>query len=125
VTGRAILCIEDDALVLEVTRIPLEQHGYRVQTAANGGAAISLLEQTRDDVALVLLDWVLDSDSAATVLKLKILHPGIKVLLTGGYGTSASLPPGVAGYLPKPYLPKDLIRVVRHALRSGGRSAAA
>ncbi len=120
--GPTILCVDHDDLVLEVTRIPLEQHGYRVMTADNGSEAISLLAQTNDDVALVLMDWGLpNGDNTAVVKKLKTLRPNIRVLVTSGYGTPAVLPPDarkhVAGFLAKPYLPNELIRAVRHALR--------
>lgn len=128
--GPTILCVDGDGLVLEVTRIPLEQHGYHVLTAENGSAAISLLEQKNDDVALVLMDWGLpNTDSTAVVRRLKALRPNMRVLVTSGCGSSAVLPPDarkhVAGFLAKPYLPKELIRAVRHALQEARRTAAA
>jgi CheY-like chemotaxis protein len=122
--GRTILCVDDEALVLGVTRIALEQHGYKVLTAKSGGAAVSLLEQTNDDLALVLLDWCLPGqDGAAIVQKLKTLRPATRILATSGNGP-ADLPPDVAGLLLKPYAPKDLIHAVRHALKQVRRTAA-
>jgi CheY-like chemotaxis protein len=125
-----ILCVDDDPLVLEVTCTVLERHGYRVLTAAAGGAALSLVRQTQEEISVVLLDWRLpDMTGEDLVLRLKQARPGVKLLVTSGDGTTAALPPEVggqvAGFLAKPYFPSQLIQAVRRALGQARRTAAA
>lgn len=125
-----ILCVDDDLLVLEVTCTVLERHGYRVLTAATGGAALSLVAQAQEEISVVLLDWRLpDMDGEEIVLRLKQVRPGVKLLVTSGEGTSTALPPEigrqVTGFLAKPYFPSQLIRAVQNVLRQARRTAAA
>ncbi len=126
----AILCVDDDPLVLDVTRLVLERHGYRVLTSTSGVAAVSLLKEGGEETALVLLDCGMpDALRGALISELKAARPGVRILLTSGSGSaiplSAEIRAQVDGFIAKPYLPRELIRMVRHALRHGRRSAAA
>jgi len=50
-----VLCIDDDELVLEVTRAILKKHGYLVLTATNGRHGLEIFRENAVD--LVLLDY--------------------------------------------------------------------
>jgi len=90
-----ILCVDDDPLVLDVTRAALERGGCRVLPAASGAEAIRALEKSPEDVALAILDLtVADMRCAHVIARLKTLRPGLKILLTSGYGRAAGWKPG-------------------------------
>jgi CheY-like chemotaxis protein len=55
--GYQILVVEDSAEVSEALVLLLEQHGYRVRTAANGEEAIELLKTQKP--RLVFVDLVM------------------------------------------------------------------
>jgi two-component system alkaline phosphatase synthesis response regulator PhoP len=126
----AILCIDDDPLVLDVTRLALEREGYRVLTATGGAAAISVAREAKDEIAIILLDWgLLDTDCEALLAKLKEARPAARILVTSGSGSATAISTEarrhIADFIAKPYLPKELARLVRQALRRARRSAAA
>jgi two-component system cell cycle sensor histidine kinase/response regulator CckA len=120
--GPLILCVDDDPLVREVTQTALERNGYRVLQAATGAEAISVLEKAPQKISLVILDWrVPDMQCAEVIARLKTLRSGLKVLLTSGYDRATVLHRvtrhAVDGFLPKPYLPRQLVQRVEWALR--------
>jgi len=125
-----VLCVDDDPLVLGVTRLALERRGYRVLTASTGAEALSMLRQAGEEIALVLLDWRLqDMDGEEVLLSMKQIRPRAKVLVTSGDGSPAALSfeaGGLAaGFLEKPYSPAQLLRSVQRVLGQETRTAAA
>ncbi|MGE5570993.1 MAG: response regulator [Rhodospirillales bacterium] len=125
-----VLCVDDDPLVLGVTRLALERRGYRVLTASTGAEALSMLKQPGEEIALVLLDWRLqDWDGEEVLLGMKRISPRVKVLVTSGDGSEAALSSEAgglaAGFLEKPYSPAQLLRSVQRLLGQETRTAAA
>src|SRR2546428_6108461 len=51
---RTVMVVDDDADILDMTRLVLEGGGYRVLRAPSGADALRTLEQSRPD--LILLD---------------------------------------------------------------------
>jgi CheY-like chemotaxis protein len=124
-----ILVVDDDPLVRDVTQAALERGGYRVLLAASGAEATSILGQAAENVSLAILDWTLrDIPTAEVITRLKALQPGLKILVTSGHDRAAVVPwivkQRIDGFLPKPYLPKQLVQRVKWMLRPG-RSCAA
>lgn len=120
-----VLCVDDEELVRDITQTVLTRGGYRVLLAGGGEEAVSLLETTQECISLVLLDWNLpDTDSGRLIARMKQLRPSLKILLTSGYSRSTvvsrAIRGEVDGFLPKPYLPKQLMRRVEKVL--SGRS---
>jgi len=62
-----ILVVEDDADLLEVLKFVLEDEGYRVSTAKDGGEALALAAS--EDVSLVLLDVTMPHIDGVEVAK--------------------------------------------------------
>ena len=123
-----VLCVDDDAVVREVARAALERAGYTVLVAADGAEAAAVLE-SGPSVDLVLLDWILPGLSGAElVLRLRQIRPEVTILLTSGYSHVAVLPlmsqGQVAGFLEKPFTPKELAQRVARALRPAVGAAA-
>ena len=120
----AILLVEDDREVREVSVRHLTDFGFQVHTASNGPAALAFLDGPQP-IDLLCTDVIMPGGMTgygvadAAVAR----RPGIKVLFITGYaGTSAShgqlRHPG-APMLHKPFTRKELAEAIHTAL--GGR----
>jgi signal transduction histidine kinase/integral membrane sensor domain MASE1 len=116
-----ILVVEDDADVRSVVADELRALGYRVVTAADGPAALMILDGG-ESVDLLFSDVVMPNRMRGDELARRATadRPGLKVLLTSGYtaGSRDGAPPGEFALLRKPYRHDELARVVRTALEA-------
>ncbi|HJQ31476.1 MAG TPA: response regulator [Pyrinomonadaceae bacterium] len=124
----AVLLAEDDELVRNMTRIILSDHGYKVQAAANGAAALSIFERTEGPIHLLLTDVVMPGISGRELAdRLTRLRPEMKVLFMSGYTEDAIVHHGVldegVNFIQKPFTPDDLARKVREVLGRPAESA--
>jgi CheY-like chemotaxis protein len=71
-----ILVVDDEADIVNLTRIILEKDGYWVSSANNGEEALQMLE--REDPDLVLLDLVMPGKSGLEVCKIIKTQPRTK-----------------------------------------------
>ena len=116
-----VLLVEDDDLVRRYTRDQLAALGYRVQSAADGFEAKTILE-SEAPFDLLLTDIVMPGgmsgrDLAGIAVELR---PELKVLYMSGYTENAivhhgRLDPGVS-LLSKPFRRADLARKVHEVL---------
>ncbi|WP_323775726.1 response regulator [Leisingera sp.] len=124
--GQLVLVVEDDPLVREAVLQRLEVLGYAVIEAADGEAALELLQQG-EPVDLVFSDVVMPGRLSGydLALLLRRRHPGIAVLLTSGYASR-----GVSRQrqltspvelIAKPYSLQVLARAVERALAGAGQ----
>ncbi len=115
-----ILIAEDDGAVRRLARTVLGQHGYTVLEARDGDEALQLaLTDPHRHVDLLIADIVMPGLSGHELAaELASVRPTMRVLYTTGYAeslmharTDADLP-----FLAKPFLPEDLLRLVRQKL---------
>jgi CheY-like chemotaxis protein len=116
--SRTILVIDDNAVVLEMTRATLEQAGFRVITRERASGAITAVLQERPD--LVLLDVNMPNmtgDSLADVLSRTRATRGTLVVLYSSLPANAlrakALAAGAHGFIQKSGIQLDLVRQVR------------
>jgi len=69
----------------------------------------------------VVLDLTMpDLDGQETFLEIRALRPGLPVIVASGFGeeaTAGRFPPDqIAGFVGKPYEPKDLVDAIRASL---------
>ena len=82
----AILIVEDEAFVREVTCEILRSAGYRVLSASNAAEAESVFRAYEEEIALLLTDIVLPGDDGRVLAaRLKRSRPSLKVLFATGY----------------------------------------
>lgn len=84
--GKKVLCIDDDKNVRTVIRTILENLGCEVLEAEGGQSGIDVFADNQDEIAFVLLDFVMpDLDGNLTLIELRKLRPDIPVLLVSAY----------------------------------------
>jgi len=124
--SETILLVEDEAGVRHASRRFLEEHGYRVIEAADGGEALRLYRLHEGDVDLVITDLVMPGMSGHELAKrMTQLHPETPVLYVSGHVDSArtGLDDLAFPLLEKPFGADLLARKVRETLDSRIRCA--
>lgn len=113
-----ILVVEDEPLLIALTRTVLESLGYSVLAAADGREAVRLFERERSQIHLVVLDRSLPGLRGEEVFeRLMALDRDIPVVVSSGDAFIAPESfPGAYCILQKPYAPAKLGAVVREAL---------
>jgi signal transduction histidine kinase/ActR/RegA family two-component response regulator len=116
-----ILLLDDEPEVIAAAAALLQMLGYTVYGAQTADEAISLYRDNMDRIDLVILDMILRGTNGAAVLKtLKEINPGIKVILSSGYGLQGEvrkvMESGCAGFIQKPYDFADMSAIVHRVL---------
>jgi len=117
-----ILIVEDERDLREIVTHTLIHHGYRVFQAANGNDALAIWREQKNNIDLVFTDIIMPGGLNGSELadKLWVEKPDLKIIFTTGYGANALGPDCkldlTTNYLPKPYLPQSLVRLVRRCL---------
>lgn len=115
-----VLVVEDDEDVREVSVAMLEGLGYRVCVAGNGREALEALRRP-ERVDLLFTDLVMPGglSGAALAQQARELQPGLKILLTTGYGRLEGPEAEEFPILPKPFRPAQLSRAVAALMEDG------
>jgi PAS domain S-box-containing protein len=123
-----ILVADDEEGVRSLVASILEDAGYTVELAGDGGEAVERLRNLGDRVRLVLLDLtmpILGGAEAAT--ELRRIQPHIPIIAMSGYGDIEVMQhfsqAGVDDFLPKPFSPDQLAAKVRDALTRGAEDS--
>ncbi|RAI59964.1 histidine kinase [Roseicella frigidaeris] len=124
----AVLLLEDDARVREVTAAMLRELGYGVQEAGDGAEALRLVEAGAP-IDLLLADIVLPGGMKGNEVarRLAPLRPGLRVLFMSGYTENAivhhgRLDDGVH-LIGKPFTREQLALKIAEVLRRPAASA--
>ena len=118
----SVLVVDDDVLIRRMLERTLTAEGYRVEGAADGGAALAAVERAVPD--LVVLDVAMPGlDGLAVCRRLRRLGLAVPVLLlTARDAVSdrvAGLDSGGDDYLVKPFASEELLARIRALLRRG------
>jgi CheY-like chemotaxis protein len=110
-----ILVVDDETIVVEISKRKLEEHGYEVQTANNGFEAFQCLKTKIPD--LILLDIQMPKMNGYTFIIEKVKIPefvNIPVVVLTAYNEMEPLfkRHGIKSYLLKPLKLQDLINKV-------------
>ncbi|MHB8770933.1 MAG: hybrid sensor histidine kinase/response regulator [Syntrophales bacterium] len=115
-----ILLVDDEKMVLDVSKEMLESLGYRVYAAGSGQEAIAVYLEKQQEIDLVVLDMIMSGISGGeTFDRLREINPGVGVLLASGYSINGQaqeiMDRGCRGFLQKPFTLAGLSRKVREA----------
>jgi CheY-like chemotaxis protein len=125
--GGAVLVVEDEDAMRQVTRRILERNGYRVLTASGAAEALRLVgrrEEEREPIDLLVTDVIMPGMRGRELANhIRALLPAVKVVYMSGHAhpvltTQGRLDPGVV-LLEKPFSEQILLAAVREALDAG------
>jgi CheY-like chemotaxis protein len=122
-----VLVVDDNKVIRQLIRVNLELEGLEVVTAADGAECLDVVHQVRPDV--VTLDVVmprLDGLRTASRLRADPLTRDLPLAIVSAcspYEVEAGLDVGVDAFLPKPFEPGELVRLVWHLIEHGARGA--
>jgi CheY-like chemotaxis protein len=120
--GETILVVEDEASVLAMGRMILQDCGYRILEAGSGAEALELWRQNRDSIRLLLTDMVMPNGLSGMELAQQLVaeQPALKILFTSGYCVDefdiGLFRKDTATFLQKPYTRHTLAKAVRASL---------
>ena len=114
-----ILCVDDEAVVLDSFRKILVLDGYSVDTVETGPEALGLIQQHHYD--FLFTDLKMPEMSGEDVAKAaKHLRPDIDVIIITGYATVESavecMKHGAMDYIQKPFTESELLDLVKRFL---------
>ena len=110
-----ILIVEDDFLVRLCAADALSNAGYNVLQAASGPDALRLLESAPVDVVFTDINMPGAFDGVGLAQRVKRRWPKTLLLITSGRGCPKE-GVGDARFLPKPYMPDNLPRLIQEVL---------
>jgi DNA-binding NtrC family response regulator len=123
-----ILIVDDEEFLLQYVRLVLVRAGYAVLTAENGEEAWDLMADNRQEIRLLLTDIVMPGsfDGFELAERVRKRHPDLPVLFMTGAPLQANVSKdGLTGQrklLRKPFLPDQLLTIVRESLKAANRS---
>jgi CheY-like chemotaxis protein len=114
-----VLVAEDEDGVRELAVETLERRGYRVLAASSGEEALKVANAHDGTIHLLISDVVMPGMKGPELAdRLRVLRPGVRVLLMSGYATDVVTPTDLneATFLTKPFAPETLGKIVRQIL---------
>ncbi|QLE58320.1 response regulator [Nostoc sp. TCL26-01] len=124
--GELILVVDDEAKILQTTKLSLEAYNYKVLTACDGIEAIATYAQDQDKISLVLMDMMMPSmDGTKAIHVLQKINPLVKIVAVSGLVTSQKLAGSavVKKFLSKPYTTKELLETLQSVLTQESESS--
>ncbi|MDZ8054952.1 MAG: response regulator [Aulosira sp. ZfuVER01] len=123
--GELILVVDDEAKILETTKISLESYNYKVMTASNGIEAIALYARYHHEISLVLVDMMMPlMDGATTIRTLQTMNPLVKIVAVSGLVGCNKIAQDttVNKFISKPYTTQELLQTLSDVLCLGATS---
>lgn len=110
-----VLLLEDDRDMVTLLRTFLELEGYTVSAMKLGESVLPLLERENPDV--VLLDVFLAGQNGLQIMETIRSHPRLRstrvVMVSGMDVSTECMKKGADAFLLKPYMPDDLVRLLK------------
>ncbi|MBW2703670.1 MAG: response regulator [Deltaproteobacteria bacterium] len=112
-----VLVVDDESLVRDVVAGALRRFGFEVWTAVDGLDGLRVFEQHTDRIAVVVLDMTMPRmDGHEVFAALRSKRIDLPILLISGYheddALEALLKEPWTGFLPKPFVPDDLLNAL-------------
>jgi len=113
-----VLVVEDEILIREDVIDVLEREGFEALRAGDVSMALAILANRRD-VRAVFTDIQMPGRLDGLDLARRVAgeRPGVPVLVTSGRsGASPDDLPATSRFIPKPYLPRTVARILREMI---------
>ncbi len=118
-----LLLVDDEPSVLKLTERILTREGYRVRAFPGAREALDALARTPFSFDALITDVVMPRMNGFELfLRLQETRPHLPTLFMSGYTANVfdeqgSLPPN-SRFLPKPFLPQELVQAIRGILKN-------
>ncbi len=122
-SGEKVLLVEDEEVLLEMTKTMLEELGYRVEAKQSPHEALVFLRENPCDANLLLTDVVMPKMSGKELADEVIKQcEEMKILFMSGYTSNAIAHQGVldkdVAFIQKPFSIRELAQKLREVLES-------
>ncbi|MGQ9509887.1 MAG: response regulator [Thermodesulfobacteriota bacterium] len=116
------ILVVDDAIVVKSCRQILEAEGFEVLTVSGAEEALEIINMY--DFDLLLIDVKMPKHDGIFLMKeIKKGLPEVPIIVMSGYPTQETIHEtmrlGANQFIPKPFRPDKLIRVIRQVLQKG------
>jgi FixJ family two-component response regulator len=117
-----VLVVDDEENLRNAVVTILRRSGFEVLEARDGSAAIDILRRDGASVGVILLDVTIPGCSSQEIAdEAAKLRPGVRVILTSGYGEDVIMgsfgASPVHGFIRKPFRSEELVRAIQTASR--------
>jgi len=118
-----ILLAEDNDDVRKITKVYLQEFGYKVLEAKDGEEAVELYRKNVDKVALVILDVIMPKKNGREVLsEMEKINPNIKSIFVSGYTEEIIHQKGLLergyNFISKPITPTEMLTKIKEVLKN-------
>ncbi|HOZ72377.1 MAG TPA: response regulator [Spirochaetales bacterium] len=122
--SEAILCVDDEAIILMAMKRELKTHfrdRFRFETALDAAEGLRIIDALSEDgvsVILVISDWLMPGMKGDEfLLRIRSLHPDIRTIMVTGHADPASIErtikeAGAFTVLQKPWNRGELIAAI-------------
>ena len=117
----AILLVDDEEFIRNLGDEILSKFGYKILTAPDGESALTLYQEKKESISLIILDLIMPGMGGRRCLEeLMNMNPQVKVVIASGYSVNGpakeALEAGAKGFIEKPYNIKQMLKIVRKVL---------
>jgi CheY-like chemotaxis protein len=123
---QTVMLVEDEPSIRQLMRRMLEGHGYTMLEAKNGADALSVAEDHRQPIDLLLTDVVMPAmDGFELAIRFKLLHEETRVLFLSGHAEDspevrAGLRESSHAFLLKPFTRDKLRQKIAEVINGNG-----
>jgi len=119
--SETVLLIDDEQYVLDVWSDYLTDNGFSVLTVDNGAEGVEMFRERKDDIDIVILDYIMPGMSGVEVLtQIKEIRENVKVIVASGYSKNGHakevMDVGLDGFIQKPSTLSDMMKKIRSVL---------
>jgi len=111
----ALLLIDDDAISREVLQMTLEMHGFTIETAEDGAAALARLANKQAQPGLILMDTQMPGLSGLGLIDALRGCSTARIVAISGSDAGEAIRQAADGFLLKPIEPETLLDWINQA----------
>ena len=121
--NETVLLVDDENIIIDVSKQILETLGYKVLVARSGQEAIDIYEKQSAQIDVVVLDMVMPEMNGGEIFDiLKTINPNIRIILSSGYSMhdlkTRTMDCGYHTFIQKPFGIDQLSEKLREVLDS-------
>lgn len=123
------MLVDGNQALVSFLAVFLNHAGYKIIAASNPIQGLAIWQERRKEIAVVIAGLHFDAgaDGVAFLSQLRREDPSVKAILSSGDYPSAEgyqwLRANDIPFLPKPYLPQEILDLIENSLRPGSSTA--